>query len=202
MARKKYYHKISNAYDAWWFIFEHPKLMLEERNEIAPEEAAKLEAKGFWVTRDVGGKCYRMYRHLMRHALDENLDIFYTKVNAPGGHARVDDDPKKNKYVEVWLEFGQLAYGYLYSGSAEPAGDWDTETALLHYHDTDFDCGGPTFDEALVNLAKKVRKKFGDYRPDPEQRRQNGKCGKPTCADCDDIIKTMKGTGLEKKATE
>src|SRR5271157_4188554 len=152
-------HKITNAYEAWWFLYEHPKLKLPERNEVSPEEAAKLEAEGFWITRDVGGKCYRMYRHLHRHALEENLSIHYAKTNKPGGHGRVVDDKSKNKHVECWLEFGPMEYGYMYSGGAEPNGDYDDETMRQHYHDTDLDTGGTTFDEALVRLAKLARKK-------------------------------------------
>jgi DNA-directed RNA polymerase subunit L len=40
-------HKISNAYDVYHFLHEHPKLMLEERNEVSPEEAVRLEAVAF-----------------------------------------------------------------------------------------------------------------------------------------------------------
>jgi hypothetical protein len=192
-------HKITNAYEAWWFMYEHPKLKLSERHEVTPEEAAKLEAEGFWITRDVGGKCYRMYRHLHRHALEENLSIHYAKTNKPGGHGRVDDDQSKNKHVECWLEFGPLEYGYAYSGGKEPMADWDTETVRHHYHDIDLDTGGATFDEGLIRLAKNVRKKYGDYEELNYPESRDTDCGKPECADCKDIGRTMKRLGLEKK---
>ena len=196
MKNKKRYHKITNAYDAYWFIHDHPKFMLAERNEVTPEEATKMEADGFWITRDVGGKCYRVYRHIHRHAIDLNLDIHYTKTNKPGGHGRVDDDNSKNKHVECWLEFGQEEYGYMYSGGPEPNGDYDTETMRVNCHDWRLDTGAPTFDEALVNLAKLVRKHHGDYKPH-DGRRNEGKCGKPECADCKDTKRAMKEIGLE-----
>ncbi len=195
--RKKTYHKITNAYEAWWFIYEHPAMRLPERNEVTPEEAAKLEAEGFWITRDVGGKCYRMWRHLHRHALDENLSIHYAKTNKPGGHGRVDDDDRKNKHIECWLEFGPLAYGYMYSGGSEPNGEHDTETMRHLYHDVDLDTGGTTFDEALIRLAKNVRKKYGDYEERAD--RIGNECGKPECADCKETRRTMKRLGLKKK---
>jgi hypothetical protein len=189
--------KIANAYEAWWFMHGHPKLKLEERHEVAPEEAAKLEAEGFWVTRDVGGKCYRMYRHLHRHALEENLSIHYAKVDPKT--KTVEDDAARNTAVECWLEFGPLEYGYAYSGGPEPMADWDTETTRHHYHDVDLDTGGATFDEALVSLAKLVLKKYGDYEELDWPESRDSECGKPACGDCNEIGRTMKRLGLEKK---
>jgi hypothetical protein len=180
-------HTISNAYDAYWFIHDHPKFLLPERNEVTPEEASEMEAKGFWITRDKGGKCYRMYRHLHRHAIDLNLDIHYAKTNG----RRVDKDPKKNKHVECWLEFGSEEYMYVTP--------WDEETRRMGCHDTDLDTGAPTFDAALVKLAKLVRKHHGDYSKPKDQRREHGACGKPVCGDCDEIGVTMKKMGLTTK---
>lgn len=181
--KKKAHHKIANAYDAFWFIHDHPKFMLRERTPVEPEEADKLEAEGFLITRDTGGKCYREWRHLHRHAIDENLEIFYTKTNKPGGHGRVDDDRSKNKHVECWLEFGPSYYGYAYSGNKKPAGDWDIETMKHMSHDYRLDCGGTTFDQALVALARLVRKHYGDYR---DRDGRDGACGRP-CGDCRDL---------------
>ena len=36
---KRKYHKISTAYDAYWFIKRHPKFQRRERVEITPNEA-------------------------------------------------------------------------------------------------------------------------------------------------------------------
>lgn len=205
MAKAK--RKITNAYEAYWFLHDHPKFVLRERTEVNPEEADKLEAGGFLITRDqlvkiedpshpqwlgeptvhtrngalyAGGKCWREWRHLLRRALEENLDIHYAKTDRPGGHGRVDDDPKKNMNIECWLEFGTVYYGYAYSGGNKPQGEWDTQTARHHGHDYRLDAGGSTFDEALVRLARNVLKHYGDYRP----AKGEGRCGKPVCGDC------------------
>lgn len=185
MAKKTKWHKISNAYDAYWFLKEHPKLQRMLRSEISAEDADKLERKHFLVSRDTGGKCYRYFRHGTVAAIEENLDIFYTKTNKPGGHGRVDDDKRKNKYVECWLEFGPVKYGYAYSGGEKPQGDYDNVTIEHHYHDWKCDTGGSTFDQGLVNLARKVRKEYGDYAP---RDGRDGKCGRP-CGDCIDMRK-------------
>jgi hypothetical protein len=127
-------------------------------------------------------------RHSFREAIDFNLDIFYTKTNKPGGHGRVDDDKSKNKHVECWLEFGQEEYGY--------HSDWeDGESYIITYHDYDLDCGGTTFDEALIALAKNIMKHYGDYEKN-EGKRDKGDCGTPTCADCIDMRRIMKDNGM------
>jgi hypothetical protein len=191
MAKK--IHKISNAYDAYWFIHNHPKFQRMMRSEVTPKEADQLEKQGFLVSRDTGGKCYRYNRHACIEAIQENLSIFYTKTNKPGGHGRVDDDKAKNKHVECWLEFGSVEYDYLYGTDGK--NDWDTETGEMNYHDYRLDSGGPTFDAALIMLAKKVRKVYGDYSP----RTQSDPCGPKPCADCKKIGMVMKRSKLAKK---
>lgn len=55
----------------------------------------------------------------------------------------IDDDTTKNTKVQVWLEHG----GY--------DEEWGSTT-----HDFDLDCGGDTFEEAIVELAKLVQKYY------------------------------------------
>jgi hypothetical protein len=179
---KKHAHRIGSAYDAWWFLYYHPKFCLRARNEISREKADDLEKRGFIVTRDragdapgEGGKCWREWRHLLRHAIEENLSIFYAKVDASG---KVNDDASLNTVPECWLEFGSMEYGY--------PSQWHDETQDIPYHDPSLDCGGATFDMALVALAKGVRRRYGDYK---DRRGEEGTCGRPACADCEEITK-------------
>lgn len=187
--KKKRYHKITDAYDAYWFIYNHPKFQRQIRSEITPAEANEQGKLGFKISRDRGGKCWRYHRHAVVSAIEENLSIFYTKTDGK----RVNDDRSKNVFTECWLEFGTVEYGYLYGTDGK--NDWDTETGEMNYHDYRLDSGGPTFDAALIMMAKKVRKVYGDYSPqtpaDP--------CGPKPCADCKKIGVTMKRLGLDKK---
>ena len=179
---KKTYHKIATAYDAWWFLYNHPKLMLRERNEEPKFNADALEKRGFIITRDKGGKCWREWRHLHRHAIEENFSIFYTKVDSSG---KVNDDPVLNIQQACWLEMGPMEWGY--------CADWMEETSLINYHDIELDSGGRTFDDALVSLARKVRRgKYGDYC-DRKGRQEHGACGRPSCADCRKMERGIKG---------
>jgi len=190
---KKCIHKIGSAYDAWWFLYNHPGLCLRARNEVSRKEADDLEKKGFVVTRDRvgsahggGGKCWREWRHLLRHAIEENLSIFYAKVDASG---KVNDDASLNTVPECWLEFGSMEYGY--------PSQWHDETQDIPYHDPSLDCGEATFDEALVALAKGVRRKYGDYR---DKEGQEGVCGRPACADCEEIRKIQEARKVRSRS--
>jgi|SRR5271157_6556 len=183
------YHKIANAYDAYWFIHDHPKFQRMRRTEVTPKEANEMGKRGFLISMDRGGKCYRYFRHSVVPAIDENLSIFYTKTDGK----RVNKDHSKNTHVECWLEFGPVEYGYM-SDYPDPKTGWDMESYEQNYHDWILDCGGSTFDEALVRLARNIRKHRGDYKP---QTRAD-KCGPKPCADCAENGVAMKKLGLKK----
>jgi len=160
------------------------------RTEVTPKEARKMEKAGFLITRDRGDKCWRLRRHLMIPAIDENLTIFYAMTDGK----RVNKDKSKNKSVACWLEFGPVEYGYM-SNYPDPKTNWDMESFEQHFHDYKLDCGGPTFDVALIMLAKKVRKEYGDY----SLKTPADPCGPRPCADCKDVGMVMKRLKLAKK---
>jgi len=84
------------------------------------------------------------------------LDVTIMKVD-PTTH-RVEDDAlgipslSRNTEIEVWLESGP--------GYSDPEGIEDV--ASVPIHDPELDCGGPTFEAALITLAEKVAAKYGD----------------------------------------
>lgn len=177
MKKKRVIH---NSFEAHWFLYYHPKFNAQERYEVSPEQVEELKKDGVTLVTDPCGRVYRVWHHSINHALECNLDIFYAKVNHPT-RGRVDKDKSKNKYVEVWLEFGPVYYGFAYSGTKKPMGEWDDTTMLHHSHDIRLDTGGRTFDESLVKLAKLVLKFYGDYC---DKRAEDGSprwCGKPVC---------------------
>jgi len=148
--------KIKNAYDAFWFLHDHPRLNC---SSILPYR--EDYARGLFRIIKIGDiRFLEMKKDHPDIALDTNLDIYWTKVDSTGHRT---DNPDENKFIEVWLEFGGLGrpniveltcYGY-------KEGD---PIRLTTYHDPDLDCGGPTFDEAFVKLAKLAQKKYGDYK--------------------------------------
>ena len=76
---------------------------------------------------------------------------------------RVDDDDSLNTHFEVWIEFGPPVDvskdGYV----NEPEGGWGQYNKYHSSHDPRLDCGGDTLDEALLELALRVKHYYGDY---------------------------------------
>lgn len=99
-------------------------------------------------------KFYEAFNYLKNHPIFINylndeltipkfqdcLDISVVKVNP--ATSSVDDNGTLNTKVEVWLEAGP----YLKTGKKS--------------HDYDLDCGGDTFEEAIIELAKLVEKHY------------------------------------------
>jgi hypothetical protein len=79
--------------------------------------------------------CYSMF--------EECLDIDVVKVNPRTN--RIDDDKSKNTATRIWLE----------------CGPWLLEDKLPS-HDPELNCGGATFEEAILTLANKVYAKYGN----------------------------------------
>lgn len=57
----------------------------------------------------------------------------------------IDDDNTKNTKVQIWLEHGPFEY-------------YHNDTT----HDIDLDCGGDTFEEAIIKMAELVKKYYND----------------------------------------
>jgi hypothetical protein len=156
-----------------------------------------MRAKGFkihtFINEDGSESYHREHRHLVSHAMDKNLDIYYTKVDET---RTINDDHTKNVNIECWLEFGKLewheAFDVYEGGTNKPY--------ILNYHDYELDCGAPTFDEALVILANNVLEKYGDYERDSNPRGWADDDGTPhdreTCADCQEGQDSLRKLGV------
>ena len=150
--------KIITAYDAFHFLNEHPKFMcreaalVEDGQEVTLHKGERLRKvcdaflwnKGTYTLHEFAAR---------REAFPENLDIFYSKTDDRG---RVNKDSEKNVNVECWLEFGKITYVVR-----------DGRLACEHGHDIRLDVGAPTFDQALIKLARRVRRIYGDI-PTPK----------------------------------
>lgn len=91
---------------------------------------------------------YTAYHFLENHKLFNDAFAYslypiVVKVN-PDTYA-VEDDDTKNTKVRIWLECG---------GPDDEYGGF--------VHDIDLDCGGDTFEEAIIELAKLVKKHYTD----------------------------------------
>jgi hypothetical protein len=150
--------KINTAYEAFWFLTEHPKFKCREARMLTPREARAIKlSKGQRLRRVKDSlpwvkKTYMLLEYgsgLEREAMTGNLNIHYAKTDG----RRINDDHIKNIHTECWLEFGEMK---------QTVSDGCLHVA--HFHDPRLDCGAPTFDEAIVKLARLVRKHYGDFK--------------------------------------
>ena len=118
---------------------------------------------------------YEAWRYLRRHPIyvalprdpmwglprfphGGTLDIEFMRVNPETG--AVDDNPDLNTKTEVWLETGpwsrqdDLGDDWKHFANANPPG--------CASHDHRLDCGGATFEEAIIELANNVNAHYQD----------------------------------------
>jgi hypothetical protein len=93
----------------------------------------------------------------------EALDVSVQKVNPKTGV--IDDDPSKNTRVEIWLEVGP--WGDPASEELSKIwGDIPPDHPISHgiaTHDYELDCGGATYEEAIIKMATLVKEHYGTY---------------------------------------
>jgi hypothetical protein len=148
---------IRTAYDAFWYLMDHPKLNCRQAVLVPDAEVRKIKlSKGERLRKVKDAASWSKGRYTLhelayrRTALESNLTIFYTLVDKTGS---LNDDKAKNKFVECWLEFGPIRYTV-----------FDGKLALSYSHDIRLDCGAATFDAALVKLARLVARKYPHSR--------------------------------------
>lgn len=89
---------------------------------------------------------YDAWNFLVNHPIfnnrfSEELYIAVAKVNPKT--MEVDDDFSKNTKVQIWLEHGEYEKEY-----------------NMCRHNIDLDCGGDTYEEAIIEMARLVKEKF------------------------------------------
>lgn len=82
-------------------------------------------------------------------SFQECLDIDVQLVNPRT--KRIEDDATQNTKIEIWLECGEYQYD-------------KSRKEYLPCHDIRLDCGGDTFEEAIIKLANLVKKHYGDKK--------------------------------------
>ena len=94
-------------------------------------------------------KNHVMFNHCVVY---NNMDIEVVKVSPKSN--KICDDESKNTKTQVWLEWGPISCG---------------EGILSGRHDTDLDCGGDTFEEAIIKLSNLIKKKYPFYEKDSKE---------------------------------
>ena len=83
---------------------------------------------------------------------DRCLSISVVKINPETDE--IDTNMSNNTKTEVWLEFGRAFI------------DYNTTDSVMFEHDYRLDCGGDTFEEAIIKLANLVDQFYYDNGED------------------------------------
>lgn len=131
---------------------------------------------------------YNAWRYLDNHPIYWQLSRYPGKNDVPRQHMRnldhgngfgnggiwmsvervdvtgkVSRDPALNRRTEVWLETGEWSWA-------------ESEHGASHYHNYKLDCGGPTYEAAVVKMARNVHRFYGNDRrrcePEYSERRR------------------------------
>jgi len=90
--------------------------------------------------------------HEEYNSLEDNLTIAVVFVN-PSTEC-IDEDNSLNTAIRIWLETGPPE-------CLEP--DKNDMNGWRWTHDENLNCGGPTFEDAIIELADLVQHHYGDY---------------------------------------
>ena len=118
---------------------------------------------------DIGKEVHRAWVFLENHVMFQDdigfscfhrcLDIDIVRVNPETGE--IDDHPDKNTKTEYWLECGSWLTPAEYKFNGFEHGQKHRPYGMAA-HDYDLDCGGDTFEEAILNLACLVYENYGE----------------------------------------
>lgn len=64
----------------------------------------------------------------------------------------IQENSEANTHIEFWVECGSHTWW-----------DYASNKELVSTHDWELDCGGDTWEEAVLNLGNLVLNKYGDY---------------------------------------
>lgn len=125
-------------YNAWHFLDGHPAFwQFDGDRSQTPQERIH-------------------HRRLMRdHGITRSVDIAVVKVDPITRHA--EDDDALNTHTQVWVEMGKWEWP-----TSKPIDEHSLRDA--HFHDTDLNCGGDSFEQAIIVAAICLHTVYGNDR--------------------------------------
>lgn len=122
----------TNFYQAWWFLYNHP-IFDDTPKRMTLEEST------------IPGTFSRF---------EDCVDVDIVKVN-PGTDC-IEKDDNLNTKTRVWLECGPWVH------KDREAGKYDSKEFFPEgpSHDWNLNCGGDTYEEAIVKLANLVSQNY------------------------------------------
>lgn len=139
---KAYEDNPDDFYNAYRFLNNHPAFWKFYGHPEAPH-ADRFHEKMLISDRGV----------------EHRIEVWVAKVNPDTG--RTEDDPGLNTKTEVWLETGKIRWPEKHFRGYD-----------IPFHDHELDCGGDTYEQAIVNMARLVHDKYGNDRQVCDEHRQ------------------------------
>lgn len=109
-------------------------------------------------------KFHESWNYLLEHDLFNingincfNSLLYIEVVRVNPVTLEIDGDNKKNTLVQVWIETGE----WVMPEDMPEEDRWTIPETGIQNHDYELDCGGDTFEEAIIELAKLVKQKYG-----------------------------------------
>jgi hypothetical protein len=125
-------------YNAWWFLNNHP---------------------AFWQFNGDGSQSPKErihHKNLMRdNGITRSVRIDVVKVDPLTKHH--EDDESLNTHTQVWIEMGKWEWP-----STKPVDEHSLRDA--HFHDHELDCGGDSFETAIIVAAICLHTVYGNDR--------------------------------------
>jgi|SRR4051812_37632762 hypothetical protein len=84
--------------------------------------------------------------------VENRIEVAVAKVNPATGSID-EDNPALNTKTEVWLETGKIRW---------PANNFNEYD--IYFHDYELDCGGDTYEQAIIAMARNVHDNYGNDR--------------------------------------
>ena len=150
--------KFKYFYDAWWFLHDHEMFVdksMDDKKHLEGDVCPWCGGTNKPLHRKellnvICNHEFHNGRYLWFSRFSDCLDIDVQKVD-PAKKAVDSKDRSKNTETEIWLECGPWEFvDYGEGGQWSPTHDWR------------LDCGGITFENAIIKLANLVYKYYGD----------------------------------------
>jgi len=154
--------------DVWDDLDISPDSLDAMLRELRVKEWAETSAHYHAQPDDFHAAWWYLQQHPIVHDevaasyFEESFDVYVVKVDPHT--STIEDDKARNTQTQVWLEFGPRYFEVDMSPEEWCANHYDLFDGSVPSHDVELDCGADTYEQAIVELARRVSERYGDDR--------------------------------------
>lgn len=145
LTARRYEAEPGDFFNAWYYLKGHPAFWKFYGSDDMPH-AERFHERYLEPEQGVANR----------------IEVWVAKVNPATG--RTDDDDTLNTQTEIWLETGMYRWP-----------DKHFREYAVPYHDYTLDCGGATYEQAIINMARNVHDTYGNDRQVCDDHRKTPK---------------------------